>query len=930
MQADKEPSSTGMSWLLGIVCAIVVAGAMENAAGILIGAMLGVLLAQVLYLRTLAKRQRDLIEALRQVPPAAASTQQAETRPASRPSQPYRAPVFDKSTDMPVSVPRAPAATGITVPLSGETSASTATPPPSTPAAQPPRPAPVRRPPPSPSLIEARIEEIIRWFKGGNPLARIGIVILFFGAVFLAKYAADNSLFPIELRFIGLALGALALLAVGWRLKDKRPVYAQLLQGGGIAGLYLTVFAASRLYALLPMGLAFTLLVVIAITAGVIAVAQNSLSLAVIGTAGGFLAPVLVSTGSGNHVALFAYYAILNLGVFTIAWFRTWRPLNVLGFVFTFTITGLWRATGYESPDRFSADAFLVLFFLQYVGVSILNCVRQPPNLKGYVSGSLVFGLPVVAFTLHATLLSSIEYALAWSALALGAFYLLLGWTLWRTRRDSFRLLVESFAALGVIFASLAIPLAFDTRTTAAMWAVEGAGLFWLGMRQARKLPRVFSALLQVAAGVGFMVGMHHLYDATPVFNSVYLGALLLAVSGLLTSYWLHRYRERQAPYEKRAEIVFAVWALAWWLFAGVREIDAYLPTAASGATLGYAALTALLLAFIGVRKRWRLPQTLALHLPALAGGWCVLYSVNTSHPFAQWGESGWLALFAVHFGLLYLLDRKRLDANAALVPGLHLGAYWALALVVAWETSWQVELSVSGVWSKLAWGVVPALWLAFVARRRLLPAWPLARFESLYRLPGGMLLALVTGAWIFFINLLNAGDPGWLPYLPLLNPLDVATALSLAALALWWTSLAPDQQARLGSQARIPLMVFAALTFLWLNAALLRALHYNFDAPLTLWGMAHSTLVQASLSIFWGLLGFTAMTLAARRQWRFVWLAGAALMIVVVVKLFLVDLSSIGTVARIASFLSVGVLLLVTGYLAPLPPRHDGQEAAP
>jgi uncharacterized membrane protein len=52
------------------------------------------------------------------------------------------------------------------------------------------------------------------------------------------------------------------------------------------------------------------------------------------------------------------------------------------------------------------------------------------------------------------------------------------------------------------------------------------------------------------------------------------------------------------------------------------------------------------------------------------------------------------------------------------------------------------------------------------------------------------------------------------------------------------------------------------------------------------------------------------------------VWIVGAALMAVVVVKLFLVDLSNVGTIARIMSFLTVGALLLVTGYLAPLPPR--------
>ena len=118
-----------------------------------------------------------------------------------------------------------------------------------------------------------------------------------------------------------------------------------------------------------------------------------------------------------------------------------------------------------------------------------------------------------------------------------------------------------------------------------------------------------------------------------------------------------------------------------------------------------------------------------------------------------------------------------------------------------------------------------------------------------------------------------------------------------------------------------------AAIVFLWLNAALLRALHHNWHTPLTLEGMAHDTLVQTSLSVFWGLLGFAAMTIAAKQRWRYVWIVGGVLMLVVVAKLFLVDLSNIGTLARITSFLSVGVLLLVTGYLAPLPPRRDDKD---
>ena len=57
MQADKQPSSKGMSFVLAFVFGIVIGGIQEDFAGFVIGAMLGVLLAQVLHLRTIAKLQ---------------------------------------------------------------------------------------------------------------------------------------------------------------------------------------------------------------------------------------------------------------------------------------------------------------------------------------------------------------------------------------------------------------------------------------------------------------------------------------------------------------------------------------------------------------------------------------------------------------------------------------------------------------------------------------------------------------------------------------------------------------------------------------------------------------------------------------------------------------------------------------------------------
>jgi uncharacterized membrane protein len=221
-------------------------------------------------------------------------------------------------------------------------------------------------------------------------------------------------------------------------------------------------------------------------------------------------------------------------------------------------------------------------------------------------------------------------------------------------------------------------------------------------------------------------------------------------------------------------------------------------------------------------------------------------------------------------------------------------------------------------------------LLLGVVGARAPWPRWPLVAHLDSYRVLGAVPLAVAVCVWIVGVNLSNAGDPVWLPYIPVLNPLDVAVGLCLASLALWWTALDEQRRAKLWqADGRILIALVAGIVFLWLNAALIRALHHGFGAPITLFGIARSTLVQSSLSIFWGLLGFVAMTVGARQRWRYVWIVGAGLMAIVIVKLFIVDLSSIGTLARIASFLTVGALLLITGYLAPLPPKKAQADEA-
>ena len=159
---------------------------------------------------------------------------------------------------------------------------------------------------PEPGGFGSAVAALVEFCTTGNVVAKLGVVILFFGVAFLVRFAAEAGLLPIEYRLMGVTAGAMVMLAVGWRLRRSRPDFAMAVQGGAVGILYLTIFAAFRLYDLLPAAAALALMLVVVGLSGALAVLQNQVSLAVLGTTGGFLAPILASTGSGSHVSLFS------------------------------------------------------------------------------------------------------------------------------------------------------------------------------------------------------------------------------------------------------------------------------------------------------------------------------------------------------------------------------------------------------------------------------------------------------------------------------------------------------------------------------------------------------------------------------------------------------------------------------------------------
>ncbi|MDP2367727.1 DUF2339 domain-containing protein [Rhodoferax sp.] len=809
-----------------------------------------------------------------------------------------------------------------------------------------------------PDLATRAVAAARNWLLGGNTIVRMGVVVLFVGLGFLAKYAIDNAFLPPELRLASIALAGIALFVLGFRLRSKHSdklAYALTLQGAGVAVLYLTVFAAFRLYQFLPAGAAFVVLGLVCAFSTAIALLQNAMPMAFIGFAGAFAAPLLVSTGQGNHVNLFSYYLLLNLGVVGIAWLRAWRALNLLGFFATFGVATLWGVLKYRPEQLTSTEPFLIAFFLIYVLASLLYATRHSLAPKQAVDATLIFGTPLIAFGLQAGLVRDIEYATAFSALVTGGFYLGLGaWAMRRARQgsDVGRWLAECFVALGLGFVTLAVPLALDARWTSAVWAAEGAAVYWMGQRQGRWLARAVGLALQGFAALSYLSALDQTQVGNwPLANPAFIGAALLAFSALALAHWSRSAvalaatpvaRQFGVLEQSLSPALFWIGFL-WWQFALNQEIvrsalndqgvmaAVFEPAMQAHlrmlAWLG-SALVAHRLALAHRDRPWSIAATPAwFNLPVML--LIALHGMTQfSHVFQSWGWLAWPIALGLHGVMLRPLDAA---APKAWWSWTHSGGVWLLVLLggnlLVWavqqaqlhHTAWaSVILLVAAIVVLLALSIRAWFDPASAARQR----WPLSHFAEAYLWRAAVPVALLVALGCLAVAVHSDGNARPLPYVPLLNPTDLSVALGLGACALWLMRLRQGTLAipMLARHPRLPLAL-VAIAFIAINTVWLRVAHQFVGVPWNAHSLYQSFLVQAGYSILWTLIALGLMIVAHRRRARPVWMGGAVLLGATVLKLFLIDLSNRGGSERIVVFIAVGVLMLVVGYFAPMPP---------
>ncbi|HEX6928066.1 MAG TPA: DUF2339 domain-containing protein, partial [Gammaproteobacteria bacterium] len=358
-------------------------------------------------------------------------------------------------------------------------------------------------------------------------------------------------------------------------------------------------------------------------------------------------------------------------------------------------------------------------------------------------------------------------------------------------------------------------------------------------------------------------------------------------------------------------EAFAAIAAWAGWLLLGSAEVFEHAGgDSARAPGLVYAAAITVILERAAHRFVPK-ARVLAVSVLPLLYAYGVWWIAETDHLLADYGWLAWPLAFAALAWTVHVLQQYR--------RWMLTGACWLTAAALAIEMNYGVDewLALSHDWASAA--VLMSLF-GFVrfARRQLGQRYP-ESFDLVFALGPVVAAALLYAvSW----TLTESGNFAPLPYLPVLN---VMLLTSAAILWLAW-------QFPWGIVARRDMLIaVAVLGLLFVTMEIARGTHHLAGVRFASEALWRSGVFQASLSIIWSMLGIAGMVFGARRMQRLPWLAGAGLMGVVVVKLFLVDLGNTGSVTRIVSFIGVGLLLLVVGYLAPAPTRTGDrlQESA-
>lgn len=749
------------------------------------------------------------------------------------------------------------------------------------------------------------LDQLKVWLLQGNPVLKVAILVLIVGIVLLLRFATEHWQLSLSFKLMCMVAVSILVIGLGYRLHKKNPSFALALEGLGIAALFLTLFFAYYNAVIPSLSVAALLFTVVMLLTLILSLKQQSIELALMAMVMAYIAPFTLPVRHATAIELVGYYVIINVAVAFLSTMRPWKILNQVAFLITACVGGGY-AFYYGQPQQ--RDILTLLIALHstifiWLSFRFTQLIAKQDlaefKLKPVLDIALIFGVPLVSYIFIYLMYFDEMF---WQALASLAFALLYaGFYQLSKRHHVAQLISHSYFSLMLIFLVLIPPILLAEQWSVMGWALEGLLIFIYALVRQSKISRYLAMGLMVVAGLS---SLYYLFALNHFPREMYWGLCLSYFAAILVSNCQARFRQQLTVSTVTFQCIQMVSATCMLIVLLLDYMDH--PRQMVICLMLISGLYLLMnevMLYCKAQQSWLLPKWLGLIPVLLFAGFIVVN--HTQQGMMVWSSTFDQIGFGIACLLLSVVWLRPMWAVHTEKEWVSLGVLISLALS---------SLSLIPTMPYIAVVILPLVFCGWCYTQVSNPNWK-AFWQARSTL---MLMA----AWIISSQLFTE-HAFQLYILPILNPFDlISIAIWLGF--MWMLSL----QVKLGLDKGI-VAVLMVLSLLWLSSyVVLRALHMYLNTPFNELAVWTDATVQLSLTLLWVSLAFMTMSFSSRKQLRSVWILGGSILVLVTLKLVLFDLSHIGTLTRVISFLGAGFAMLMIAYIAPIPDAIQAEKS--
>lgn len=749
------------------------------------------------------------------------------------------------------------------------------------------------------------IEQLKQWTFQGNPVLKVAILVLVIGIILLLRFATEHWQLSLAFKLAIVAAVSAAVTGLGYWMQSKNRSFALALEGLGLAALFLTLFFAyynAVIPTLAIAGVCFALIMGVTL---ILSLKQQSIELALMAMIIAYIAPFTLPVRNATAIELIAYYVVINLAVAILSTLRPWKMLNQIAFLMTVFVGGGYAFYHGKEFEKNTLTVLVAVHTAIFVWLSFRFSQLLAKEdlaqfkLKPALDIALIFGAPLVGYIfIYLMHFEEIRWqagaSLVFAAVYAGLYQL-------SKRHQAVQLISQSYFSLMLIFLALIPPILLHKQWSVIGWAVEGLIIFTYALYRHSEISRYLAMGLMIVAGLS---SLYYLVELNEFPNEMYWGLCLSYFAVVLVANGRESFRNQLT----NSTIAFHCLQM----------------------------LSATTMLIVLLLDEIENPSQLVMSLLIVSGFYLLMNEVLLRCKATwSWLFPKWLGLIPVLvFALIIVIDQSQqgmiiwptmFDRLGFALSGLMLTILWLRPLLgVRTEKEW-VSFGTLTSLAMTSLTLFPGMpYISVVILPLLFCAWCYWQLDNpdwkMFWQARSSLLLMAT--WIVCSQLFTQqAFQGYI--LPIINPFDLVSIAMLACF-IWMLSL----QVKSGLDQGI-VAVLMVLSLLWLSSYIvLRALHVYLGTPfneLAVWGNAT---VQLSLTLLWVSLAFMTMSLASRKKLRSVWILGGSILVIVTLKLVLFDLSHIGTLTRVISFLGAGFVMLLIAYIAPIPESSLPQKS--